>query len=73
MPLLAISLTMLLSSACATREVVNTNGCAWVKPIVVSDEEIIVFAANIHAMRPLADQINSQNATRAEKCEHVPK
>jgi len=35
---------------------------------VLSDEEIIVFATNIHAMRPLADQINSQNTTRAERC-----
>jgi hypothetical protein len=34
----------------------------------VTDDEVIVFAANIHAMRPLADQINSQNKTRAERC-----
>ncbi|MFI5000177.1 MAG: hypothetical protein ACHQK9_09890 [Reyranellales bacterium] len=37
-------------------------------PFELSDEEIIVFAANIHVLRPTADHINSQNATRAEKC-----
>jgi hypothetical protein len=39
-----------------------------VRPIAISDEEIIVFAANVHVMRPLTDQINSQNKTRAERC-----
>lgn len=28
----------------------------------------IVFAANIHTLRPLTDEINAQNTTRAEKC-----
>lgn len=60
--------TTLLSSACATPAVVGDSGCSWVKPLVLSDEEIVVFAANIRTLRPLADQINSQNTTRAEKC-----
>jgi hypothetical protein len=58
----------MLSSACATPRVVSTSGCAWVRPIVLTDDELIVFAANIHAMRSLADQINAQNTTRTEKC-----
>jgi hypothetical protein len=45
---------------------VPDNGCAWVRPLVVSDDEVIVFAQHMHEMRPLADQINSQNTTRAE-------
>ena len=59
---------MLLCAACATPRVVADNGCAWVKPITLTDDEFIVFAANIRTMRPLADQINAQNTTRAEKC-----
>jgi len=36
--------------------------------LVVSEEQVEVFAANLRVMRPLMDQINSQNTTRAEKC-----
>lgn len=38
------------------------------RPINVTDDEVIVFAANIHDMRPLADQINAQNKTRSQRC-----
>ena len=59
---------MLLCSACATPRVVSDSGCSWVAPIVVSEEQVEIFAANFRVMRPLADQINAQNTTRAEKC-----
>lgn len=65
--LIAIATTTLLGG-CGTPQVIAETGCAWVKPITVTDDEVIVFAANIHVMRPLADQINSHNITRAEKC-----
>jgi hypothetical protein len=39
-----------------------------VRPIEITDDELIVFAANVHVMRPLTDQINSQNKTRSERC-----
>jgi len=68
MRLLSTSTTMLLLCACAAPRVVPDNGCAWVRPLVVSDDQVIVFAQHMHEMRPLADQINSQNTTRAEKC-----
>ena len=58
----------MLLSACGPQQVVADSGCAWVRPLTLNDEEILVFAANIGTLRPLADQINSQNATRAEKC-----
>ena len=58
----------LLLGACDPQQVVNTSGCAWVKPLVLDDNELIIFAANIHEMRGISDQINSQNATRAAKC-----
>jgi hypothetical protein len=63
-----LAATTMLLGACGPQQVVADSGCAWVKPLVVTDEEIIVFAANIRVMRPLADQINSLNRTRAEKC-----
>jgi len=61
-------MTSVLLSACATPQVVQNNGCQWAKPLVVSEEQVEVFAANLRVMRPLMDQINSQNTTRAEKC-----
>lgn len=65
---LGILMTMLLLGACGTPKAVDSTACAWVKPLTLTDDELIVFAANIHTLRPLTDQINSQNATRAEKC-----
>ncbi len=65
---LAILTMMLLSSACATQPAVVDSACAWVRPIVLNDDELIVFAANIHTLRPLTDQINAQNTTRSERC-----
>ena len=59
---------MLLCSACATPRVARDSGCSWVKPLVVSEEQVEIFAANFRVMRPLADQINAQNPTRTEKC-----
>lgn len=59
---------MLLLPACGTPRVVADSGCSWVKPIVVSEEQVEIFAANLRVMRPLADQINAQNTTRTEKC-----
>lgn len=66
--MLAPSLTLMLLSACGPQQVVSTSGCDWIKPFVESDEELIVFAANIHVLRPTVDQINAQNKTRAAKC-----
>ncbi len=57
-----------LLSACAPPPAVASNGCAWVRPLILSDSELIVFAAHIHELRGIADQINAQNMTRAEKC-----
>lgn len=65
---LAVSMMMLLSAACASRQAVDSGGCSWVKPITITDDELIVFAANIRTLRPLTDQINSQNTTRAARC-----
>ena len=59
---------MLLLSACATPRVASDSGCSWVAPLVVSAEQVEIFAANLRVMRPLADQINAQNTTRTEKC-----
>jgi hypothetical protein len=39
-----------------------------VRPLTLTDDELIVFASNIRTMRPLTDQINAQNTTRAERC-----
>lgn len=58
----------LLLSACGTPPVAGDSGCSWVKPLTLNDDELIVFAANIHTLRPLTDQINAQNTTRSEKC-----
>ena len=68
MPMLAASTMLGLLSACATPPVVASNGCSWTRPMVLNDDELIVFAANIRVLRPVTDQINSHNATRAEKC-----
>jgi hypothetical protein len=65
---LVVSMTMLLLGACATQPVVDSGGCSWVKPLTLTDDEIIVFAANIRTLRPLTDQINAQNTTRAARC-----
>ena len=59
---------MLLLGACATRPAAVEIACSWVKPIEVTDDQVIVFAQHMHEMRPLADQINAQNTTRAQKC-----
>lgn len=59
---------MTLLSACAAPRVVNTDGCAWVRPLVLDDDELIIFAANIRELRGITDQINSQNTTRAKRC-----
>jgi ribosomal silencing factor RsfS len=39
-----------------------------VRPIEITDDQVIVFAANMRDMRSLADQINAQNKTRAQRC-----
>ena len=68
MPALAGLTTMLLCAACATPAVVVNSGCSWTRPIALSDDELVVFAANIRTLRPVTDQINAHNTTRAEKC-----
>lgn len=58
---------LLLLSACDPRPL-NTSGCAWTREMVLTDDEFIVFAANVHVMRPLTDQINSHNDARRKNC-----
>jgi hypothetical protein len=58
----------LLLSGCGPQRIVNTDGCAWTKPFVLNEDEFIVFAANVHTMRPLTDDINSHNDARAKNC-----
>lgn len=63
----AILTTLALLSACATPPVVD-SGCSWTRTFDLTDDQVSVFAANLKVMRPLADDINSHNTTRAARC-----
>lgn len=63
---------MLPLSACAPSPVASwAPACAAWQPIdavATHDDIFLIFIANEHAMRPLTDQVNANNKTRAEKC-----
>ncbi len=61
-----------LLSACASQPVASrAPECAAYVPIdaiATHDEIFLIFIANEHTMRPLTDQINTINKTRASRC-----
>jgi hypothetical protein len=65
---MALVLIELMVGACAAR-VVSTDGCAWTKPITLDDDAFIVFAARMHELRMVTDQINDHNDARKKVCQ----